>query len=198
MSISHDVLRPVIRSNWVKLAMSLAKRMPEPKRSQVLAMLEPMRVEVRDAGMLEWKPAELFVSVAEAIGNALGAQSARDFWCDVMVEAFHRRFLKPLVGGALAIYGRKPSSILRMTPQAYSLSFKNCGITRLHEMEQQNSVRLQFDGLPSVLHESDAVLACFAGNCDASLGYLGMAGRVTRHDDDRERGRLHFVVEWHE
>src|SRR2546423_4639348 len=125
----------LIRMSWAKLAVSTAKRMPEPARTKALGALGDLRREVRDAGILDWKPAEVFVSVAEAVATALGRRGGRDFWRDVLMEAFDRRLLQPLVRGALVIHGRTPRSILRMTPQAYSLSFKHCGEVSLHDVK---------------------------------------------------------------
>jgi hypothetical protein len=194
--IIAGVGQPLIRVSWTKLAVSTAKRMPEPGRSAVLGALDTLRAEVREAATLDWRPAAFFVTVAENIAAALGRPGGRDFWRDVLLEAFERRLLQPLVRGALVIHGRTPKSILRMTPQAYSLSFKSCGDVSLHDTGASNRVRLQFARLPPVLRESDATMDCFAGNCDAAIRYLGMRGTVKRHDDDLAQGRLHYLVEW--
>jgi len=186
--------RALVRMSWVKLAVSTAKRVPEG--ASVLAGLGSLRDDVREAGVLEWRPVERFVSVAEAIAGAIGHKGARDFWRDVLLEAFDRRLLAPLVRGAFAIYGKTPRSLLRMTPQAYSLTFKNCGSASLHDTGKDNQVRLQFDELPPALHLSRAAMDAFAGNCDAAIQYVSWRGRVERHDDDLVRGRLHYLVGW--
>jgi hypothetical protein len=184
----------LVRMSWAKLAVSTAKRMPDG--ANVLGALGGLRDEVRDAGILEWRPIHNFVSVAEAIAGALGHKGARDFWRDVLLAAFDRRLLAPLVRGALALHGRTPRSILRMTPQAYTLTFKNCGRATLHDTGDDKQVRLQFDELPPALHLSPAAMDAFAGNCDAAIQYVSWRGRVVRYDDDLARGRLHYLVGW--
>lgn len=189
---------PAIRTSWAKLAISVAKRMPDPERARILDALAPQRNELREASVLEWRPAEMFVAVTEAVEVAVGPQGGRNFWCDVMMAAFDRRVLHPFVRGSLLIHGRTPGSILRMTPKAYLVSFRNCGTSHLYETDARNRVRMQFDGLPPVMWQSDSAMRCFAGNCDASIKYLKLTGTATRHDDDLQRGRLHFIVEWDE
>lgn len=180
-----------VRANYVKYAIVRVKTLPEPEREAVFKVLGATRDEIRSAGLLAWTPMRLYADLVDATRSALGSRGARDFWRDTMVSSFERQLLKPLVEGALRLYGRAPTSLLRRTPQAWSLVSRHGG--RIH-LEGDHHVH--FDDLPFVLRKGGGIVDSMAGNCEAILEYLARQGSVTAHDEELIHGRIWFDVDW--
>ena len=108
-----------------------------------------------------------------------------------MVNSFERQLLKPLVEGALRLYGRAPGSLIRRTPQAWSLVSRHGGQIRV-----EGDNRVEFDGLPYELRRSGGIVDSMAGNCEAILAYLECRGVVTAHAEELVHGRFWIDVQW--
>jgi hypothetical protein len=167
------------RANYTKLALKLARRLPPPSSQDVLSSVgEPTVREIASAGVLQWLPAERHMRVVTAIYDTLGPAGAREFWGNLMLQSYQRSLLKPLVDGGLRLFGRGPHGILKLTPQAYSLIARDCGVIRVDEAP--GLVRLHFDQLPALLRHPAFVELCH-GNCLSVLGFLDQHGTVQAH-----------------
>jgi hypothetical protein len=181
---------PQFRANWTKLALKVLRTRPE--RDAVLARIGgDVLGQVRQAGVFEWLPAPLHLAIANAIHAVLGEDGGRHFWRDLMQVSFERSLLKPLVDGGTRLFGRSPHGILRMTPQAYQLVTRGCGVVRVSSAESPGSVLLTFSELPPMLRVPIWVEICM-GNCEAALLALGLRGTVTA--DSRELAQGQFTV----
>ncbi len=180
-----------VRANYVKYAVVRIKQLPVEERDAVFKVLGSTRDEIRAAGLLAWIPMRIYAEVVDSTRTALGSRRAREFWCDTMLSSFERQLLKPLVEGALRLYGRSPASLLRRTPQAWSLVSRHGGRIRL---EGDHQVR--FDGLPPELRKGGGIVDSMAGNCEAILKYLSRPGSVSAHEEALRQGRIWFDVDW--
>jgi hypothetical protein len=182
------------RANWTKLALRQVGRLEEPHRSTTLSLVGNASLStVRQAGVLTWLPAEHHHAVATALDQALGAEGARHFWRDLMVLSFERSLLRPLVDGGLRVFGRTPRSVLRLSPQAYSLIARQCGVLSISDGRAPGSVRVAFDALPALLR-SRAFLELCHGNCLAVLRYLKLPGTVEPDRSGLTGGSFHLDV----
>jgi hypothetical protein len=183
---------PQFRANWTKLTLKFLRDRAAPDRDPILTRVSgEVLAQVRAAGVFEWLPASLHLAIANAVHGALGQYGSRRFWRDLMVLSFDRSLLKPLVDGGIRLFGRSPLGILRMTPQAYSLISRDCGVVRVDPGPGPGSVRLTFDALPPQLRVPAWVEVC-AGNCEAALAALDLRGTVTTDASALDDGR--FVV----
>lgn len=190
---SHAAL---IRANWSKLTLGRVKRLPEPAREKVYEGLGAVRADVREAGMLEWRPAVEFAGICDVIRGVLGQEGTRELFRDVMQAAYERRFLHPIVAGALALYGRNPGSLYRMTAQAYALTFRNCGKVFTQRDTGPNTALLLFEALPAEFRRSPGMQDCYVGNAQSGLSYLGFRGSVDEDRSDLDLGRYTLRIEW--
>lgn len=192
----HSEPHPQTRANYTKLALHQIKSLAAPDRDRVYAELGELRGRVREAGLLEWVDAQVHVAVADAIRRALGASDARTLWRDVMVTAFHRKLLAPLVRGSLKLHGHGPMALVRRIPQAYSLVFRDGGHVEIATQKQRTNADVRFVGMPKLLFDSDALLDSMAGNCDAILWYLEIPGTVERAIEDGWGGAVVYHMSW--
>jgi hypothetical protein len=172
------IAEAAFRANWTKLALKYVKRLPPAERDAVLEVVGASRLgRVRSAGVFEWLPASIQMSLVGAIERVLDKR-APGFWRDLMLQSFERSLLRPLIDGGLRVFGKSPLSLLRLTPQAYSLIARNCGTPTVTGGERGQPVRLRFEGLPPELRTTGWVGLC-SGQCEAVLVYLGLQGSVT-------------------
>ncbi len=181
---------PCIRANWTKLALKFLRQRPAPERDPVLARLgdDALR-KVRAAGVFDWLPAPLHLSLVEALRATRGDEEARRFWRGLMLASFDRALLKPLFEGGLRLFGRSPRGILRMTPQAYQLVTRDCGSVRTESNDGDGGILLTFSELPPPLRVPGWVEVC-AGNCEAALDALGQQGTVRIGSRELADGRF--------
>ena len=181
---------PQFRANYSKLALKLARRLPE--RDAVLNATGDESVRaITEASRLEWLPAERHMALTDAIQHVLGSSGAQSFWRDLMLTSFEGRLLKPLVEGGLRLFGRTPRAILRLTPQAYSLVARGCG--EISVSHDEGLVRLDVHGLPALLRTPGFVSLCH-GNCLAVLAFLGRKGTVESQISSLHSGSFAVVL----
>jgi hypothetical protein len=186
----------MIRASYTKLALRHFKR-TRPEEFPTLAerIGSETMAEIRGASSLTWLPARLHGRVADSAASYFGAREARGMWRDVMLDAFERGMLRPLVGGALRLYGRNPSSIMRMTPQGWSLVWRECGRAWMDTVSLRHA-RMRFENLPPDITESPGIIDSFIANCEAAVAYLKCRGQITARREDLASGRLDIDVVW--
>jgi hypothetical protein len=186
-----------IRASYTKIGLRHFKHVHADHWEQLLAIVgEAARDDVRNASALEWLPAELHGTVADAMIEVAGRGPARALWADVMIEAFDNPVLAPIVRGALRIYGKAPPSVMRMTPRAWPLFFRDCGRSWMEPVGDDRATML-FAELPHAIMASTGILDSFLSNCDAALRYTGFAGSVTPSYEQISEARFSIDVQWH-
>jgi hypothetical protein len=191
-----DVGGPQIRANYAKLTVGGIKRLPESQGRAIFDFIGTnLRNEIREAGMLEWLAAKSFFTVANSVERVLEPSKARAFWKTGIHKSLDGRLLAPLRVGAIALYGRKPGSLVKKTPLAWSLVAKNCGVCEVTE-PSKTSVILSFEQLPPVARETQAIVHMLAGGCDATIEYIGTHGYVVTHAEQLSLGKVRIEVNW--
>ncbi len=196
-----------IRASYTKLALKYLKQGNAQDWDALRAQIgDAPLAEIRAAGPIAWLPATTHAAVADATIALYGAYEARVVWRDVMLAGFERSMLRPLVGGALRLYGEKPSSILRMTPQGWSLAFKDCGRAWMEDRTEDPAYEqgpqadghalICFEDLPHAISMSDGLIESFVANCDAALAYVKCRGQVNADRTSLGRGVLRIEVSW--
>ncbi len=174
-----------VRANYVKYAIVRVKALPAPQRDAVFDVLGATRSEIRAAGLLAWMPMRVYADLIDATRTALGSRGSRQFWRDMMTSSFERQLLKPLLDGALRLYGRTPASLLRRAPQAWSLVSRDGG-----KIHVEGDHQLHFEELPFILRRSPAIVDAMAGMYEATFAYLDRPCNVTAHAEELVHGRM--------
>jgi hypothetical protein len=185
-----------IRASYTKVALKSFKRVHPERLDSLIEIAGPEALaDLRAASALEWLPAQLHGAVADAMIEVVGRSDARALWAGVLIEAFASPVLSPIVSGALRIYGKAPPSLMRMTPHAWPLFFRDCGRSWM-EPAEEGRARMMFERLPHPLLASTGILDSFQGNCDAALRYTGFAGSVTADYEQLGEARFSIDVRW--
>lgn len=188
---------PQVRANWMKFIIHCAKELDEPSRSRILSAIpEDARREIRSSGRLEWIPAITFVRLADAIVDGVGPAGARAFWRRSLHGSIEVPFIRPLLHGALFLWGDTPAALVRRTPQAWLLTTRNCGEFRVVETGDDDSIIFRSDNVVPLFRTAN-LLPMWAGGLEAQLTWMRVAGSVTTNGDKfADQGAVEFVVRW--
>ena len=188
---------PQVRANWLKLVIHSAKRAPEPVGSSILTRVsDDLRREIRVSGRLAWLPATRFVEVTDAIVGALGMEGGRGFWRQMMRLAIDVPFMRPLLNGALFLWGDTPAGLVRRTPQAWHLVARHCGDFKAVEVNEPNAIIFRSDNVVP-LFRAPSLVPMWEGGLEAEIDWVGVVGSVeTRADKLASRGSVEFFVRW--
>jgi hypothetical protein len=185
-----------IRASYTKIGLRQFKRAHADRWERLVELAGAGALEdVRGASTLEWLPAELHGTVADAMIEAAGRNEARALWAAVIFDAFGNPVLSPIVSGALRLYGRLPPSIMRMTPHAWPLFFRDCGRSWMEPATESQAV-MSFAELPRAIVTSTGILDSFLGNCDAALSFTHFTGSVVPCYDKLTDGCFSIDVQW--
>jgi hypothetical protein len=197
MSSGADVKPPQMRANWAKFTVRCAKRAPEPLRGAILATIpEALRAEIREAGGLEWIPARVWAELCEAIRLGAGPAGARQFWRQSLRDAIRQPFMAPLARGAMFLWGKTPSALIRRTPQAWQLVSRHCGELKAIETGDEHSITLRVEQLPLQCRKQ-GLLLMWEGGVMAQLDAVDQPGSVTvRSEQFLAQGNADFMLRW--
>jgi len=185
-----------IRASYTKSGLRQLKREHADAWEQLAAAVGQAALDdVRGASTLGWLPAELHGLIADAMIDAAGRDCARALWAAVILDAFDRPMLSAIVSGALRLYGRTPPSVMRMTPHAWPLIFRECGRSWMEPTGEDRAMML-FEELPRAIIASTGILDSFLGNCDAALHYTGHTGAVNPDYERLAAGGFAIDVQW--
>jgi len=174
-----------------------AKRAAEPLREALLSAIpSELRAEIREAGPLEWLPARVFVELCEAIRIGAGPIGARAFWRQSLRDAIRQPFIQPLARGALFLWGKTPTALVRRTPQAWQLVSRNCGALKAIESGDAGTITLRVEQLPASCRRQ-GLLLMWEGGLMAVLDAVDAEGSVVTHAEQFSNlGNADFVISW--
>jgi hypothetical protein len=186
---------PVVRASYAKTVIGTMKQRSPVDRDALLDRVNrELRDEIRERGMLDWITAQQFSKLVDVVFEALGAARAREFWRVNLQTSLERALLSPLRLGAVALYGKNPGALLRMTPQAWQLVSRNCGLCRVTE-QLPEAIGLRFEALPDIFRNS-AMLALWSGGSESCLERMNFDGEVAATIDPQRRSAVELHVTW--
>jgi hypothetical protein len=166
------------RARWAKQIVAACKRAPAPIATRLTAAIpESARLAIRRTGLLDWVDEAPFLALCGAIHETLDVSEREALWTGALRVALDAPLLAPLLAGGLGIFGRTPSAILRMTPQAWTLLTRDAG-RAVHDRAGAEG-RLSFVDMPAHLVADAAFVDMLRGYTAATLAWTGHHGTVT-------------------
>ena len=120
---------------------------------------------IERAARMEWLDVRLDAELMDAIAAEAGLPAVRRLNSEAITKTIEGPLLRPLVEGAIKLFGFTPSSLLRWTGHAYQQIYRDCGGVEVSEDRRLVSV----SGLPPVLRSSTAWLEGLAGAIDGTI-----------------------------
>ncbi len=175
--------QPAIRNSWTKTALRRVRSLPPDVREAIVAAIPPeLQNEVRRGRDTDWIELDKAVTVAEAIAAGLGDEGMVDFWAELIADSYAGGLFRQLVAKAINI-GSDGTRLLKLAPQAWGLSSRDCGVVVTEKTETGVTVRSQ--DFPEAVLRSGAFDALFRG----ALTAMGAFGKrrpeiITAHGDE--------------
>jgi hypothetical protein len=169
---------PLVRANWSKSTLRHVRSLPAAERDAIRREIgDDSLAQIRSAGVLSWLPAEHHARIFDAVRKVYDDAGTAAFWCDVMLTNLDQRLLRPLVQGGMRLFGGTPYSVFRMSPHAWSLVTRDCGVHSIARGSDAVEARILFDEVPRIFQTPGFFAHCI-GNCEAVLRFLGYRGAI--------------------
>jgi len=169
---------PRILATFVQSSLEEMVKLDAEVGDRVRVSLKPDVLEaIETASPISWLPVELDVELTECFFQVAGAERARRAFREALARSIERPLLRPLVDGALGLFGRNPTKILRWVPKAWSLIYRDCGEMRCTHAGE-GSARLELGLLPPPIVHSSCYLTGTAATVSAFFDWLDIEGQV--------------------
>ena len=187
---------PRILAVFVQSSLEEIMKLDAKVGDRVRAGLKPDVLEaIETASPVAWLPVEVDVEITDCFFQVAGVERAGLAFRGALAEAIKRPLLRPLMDGALGIFGRNPAKILRWVPKAWSLIYRDCGEMRCTHADE-NSAALELRLLPHSIVHSRFYLRGTAASLSAFFDWLGIDGQVTLEGPCSTQRTAKFKLSW--
>lgn len=116
----------LFRAGFARLAMRRAASLDPRLEAHLRSTLGPALCRAFDeAPVLGWVPYLVDVRMAEGVLSQRGAAGLRAFVLGNTAEATSTPAMRPLIDGALRLFGVDPGSLLRVMPELWGLGYRS-------------------------------------------------------------------------
>jgi hypothetical protein len=167
---------PSIRATQLKSDLAALDDLVPGIREQVLARLRPgFALDVASASRLDWMPVAEVVSLCRVLREVTDEETVRT-WCRRATSfSLQTPLFRPILQGALAIFGRDPQRVYKVMPTAWIAAMKDCG-QLVADVATPGVVTLTIHGMPAVARDRDFLIAA-GGAFEVVLDECGVEGR---------------------
>lgn len=178
---------PAVRASFFHANLAALAALGEENERRVRARIPAALLrEIEDAVRVAWLPVEHDVMLTEAIEAELGRATMRRWARDGVIRATEGPLLSPILRSARAIFGLTPASLLRRTPQVWSLLYRDCGRLAYEATGERGAIVELVDG-PPVLVRSAAYLDGLGAGIEAAIVLAGHEGAARLAIDPNAR-----------
>jgi hypothetical protein len=189
-------LDPAVRAAFTQAALHAVLAAEPEVSARVRAALPAATLErVLDAGRGEWLPVAVDMDVTEAIAAVLGPERGAEFWRKSLLLTLDSPLLKPIVDGAIEIFGLAPEALLRWVPRGWSAVYRNCGNMTVLERGLRSG-RVGFDDITPALLRSDVFIEALRASFEALFTVCHVYGEAKVDSLDRATRSAIYALTW--
>lgn len=119
---------PSIRASQLHSNLAgLAQLGPELERQILKHLNAADRQAIVDAPRAGWLPLEFDVQLTDAVVEVGGLDTMMKWSNATMMQSFSGPLLRPVIDGAVRVFGLNPGSLLRLAPRVWHHVFRDCG-----------------------------------------------------------------------
>lgn len=170
-------------------------RLDDALRRRVYELAGPEHVRaIRDAPRTSWLEAEHQIAVDGAIAEVLGNAALERMIREYVSRASDTPLFKPLMRGAIALFGLTPASIYRILPRAWGMTSREAGIVSERVIDDRHH-EVTYAQLPELMRvESIAVTT--RGSLLGMLDLVGHGGTVETDLGQLPDGKIVHRIAW--
>ena len=185
---------PACRARHLKQLLASVARLPADQAGRIRAALAPQDVrEIEDASSLEWLPAERTVELARALHDVLGEAGFHKFNRTHYAGVFREPVYAAIIQGATALFGHDPTRWMRLLPDSWTLTFRDCGAWAV-ERATSGTVALRLGELPLCCVSGRSWPLSVASAVSATFEVAGTEGTVELVSVSVERREARFEM----
>jgi hypothetical protein len=195
---SHRVftLPPVVRAAFTQATLATADSLEGNLGARIRAAVPPASLEqIVSASRLDWLPADLDMDFTEAVNQVLGPERSAHFWKGALLEVMETPLLKPLVDGAVAIFGLSPGNLLRWAPKTWDAIYRNCGAMTLTAAGTATA-QLVFESIAPPLRRSPDFIEALRASFETIFVLAHVQGVVVVEEMDLAHARAVYAFSW--
>ena len=187
---------PRIIAALVKSTLDTIGQIDADTLDRVRVAVDPATLErIEQASRIAWIPVELDVELTERFFDVAGSEQACRVFRDTLAQSFHTPLLRPLVDGAVRLFGRDVHRAMRWVPKGWSLIYRDCGEMTV-SCEEENAVRLEIVGAAPAIARSPSYLEGIGAALSALFDLWHEAGAFEVGASDPAAGRVSFDARW--
>jgi hypothetical protein len=187
----------LIRANWAKFSVGCIKKLDPSARDKVLAVVHSdTRRRIRDAPPLGWLPADVFLDLAQAVYEGLGAEEATSYWRMNLRRSMEQPFVRPLAEGGMFLFGRSPAGLVRRTPHTWKLVSRHCGRWEVDADDDARWATVDLYELPPAFRGHRGWVQVIEGGLGSLFDTAECHGGVSMNTSDYALGHLAARMEW--
>jgi hypothetical protein len=187
---------PVVRAAFTQASLATADSLEGDLGARIRAAVPPASIEqIESTTRLDWLAAELDMEITEAVHKVLGPERSAHFWKGALLDVMETPLLKPLVDGAIAIFGLSPSNLLKWSPRIWEAVYRNCGTLTLTTAGTATA-EVVYDSIPPVLRRSPDFIEAMRGSFETLFVLAQVQGVVVVEEMDLVHGRAVYAFSW--
>ena len=185
---------PQIRVAQLKADLEVLPEIWPDRAGRIRVRLRPETLlAIESATRLDWMPFAVDLEVVEAVHAEVGDDGVREWSRRALLRTARAPLLKPLVDGAVRLFGLEPGGVLRFAPKVWGTIFRHCG--DLEVVGGDREARVSLVRLPPAVRHHP-FLVSIAGAVEATGEICRVQGRVTFEPRAASSDRADFVLRW--
>lgn len=192
------VAPPVVRASFTQSALISADSLDGDLGAQIRAAVPPASLaQIVSTSRLDWLSADLDMDVTEAVTQVLGRERSAHFWRGSLLDAMDTPLLKPLIDGAIAIFGLSPGHLLKWAPRVWEAIYRNCGTMTVTSVSG-TTAEIVLESIAPALRRSPDFIEALRASFETLFVLARTEGTVVIEEMDLGRARAVFGFSWTE
>lgn len=188
------IAEPEVRVAQLKADLEVLHEIWPDRVERIRARLRPETLRaIESATRLDWMPFAVDLEVVEAVHAEGGEAGTREWSRRALLRTARAPLLKPLVDGAVRLFGLEPGGVLRFAPRVWGTIFRHCGEMEVTAGEREARVSL-LRLPPPVRHHP--FLVSIAGAVEAVCEICRVTGQVDFEPREPGSDRADFSLRW--
>lgn len=187
---------PVVRAAFTQAALATADSLEGDLGARIRAAVPPASLEqIVSTTRLDWLSADLDMDVTEAVHQVLGPERSAHFWKGSLLDVMETPLLKPLIDGAIAIFGLSPGNLLKWAPRIWEAIYRNCGTLTLTAAGTATA-EVVYESIPPALRRSPDFIEALRASFETVFVLAQVQGVVVVEEMDLTHGRAVYAFSW--